>query len=142
MQLFNGLSWIHDFSDSNSLPAKKIMSLDSVREIGYNTVLLLLGITKQNMWLESSSQKDQYTRKKMIRMIATKTSKIYTGFMVIAHVPLLPANTHIHTIDQEGGCVFLYCTDEEMSSEKWRYLLQSVTKSYSSLIFLTHVLII
>lgn len=78
----------------------------------------------------------------MIRMIAAKTSKIYTGFMVIDHVPLLPVNTHIHTTDQEGGCVFLHCTDEEMGSEQWKSLLYSVTKSYSSLIFLTHVLII
>lgn len=66
----------------------------------------------------------------MVRMIATKTSKTNTGFIVIAHVPLLPANTYIHTIDQEGGCVFLHCTDEEMGSEQWRDLLYSVTKSF------------
>lgn len=85
MQLFNDLSWIHDFPDSNSLPATEMVTLDSGREIEYNAVRLLLGIT-ENMWLESSSQKDVECRLAHkaddLIMLTAKTSKIYTGFMV------------------------------------------------------------
>lgn len=58
MQFFHGLSWIHNFPDSNSLSAKEMVTLESGRETEYNTALLLLESQNKIVWVESSSQKD------------------------------------------------------------------------------------